>query len=357
MTEIEKKTDSSSNTTRSDLSSSQLPFSMDCSPFLNWSEEEPESVVQKADIFRSLVATVKLQPALDDSLERKAINFLESVDPDDEETSDAFLRSLARNPDESLTHFVQSLMILLSTPSQVVTAAAMKRLDSLILRISAKVHLDLVNAGLIPQVINSLTPQSLSLTEAVNIHTDLVSSTLSSLWLATPNGLTELGIKDGDEQRTVHETVLQQVVAPLEKYIWHLCVNRYSIVDGDQSYEFMLIHSTLLEISPYYQPTMDFVLNMPVVLTIPSFLTFLENDPSIFRFLSDMIDIQQEWNKQGGKERQMWKTVHRMLRMEGFEDVIEQKLRNVQNGNYGRRNVIRSIAWNNLLGMNLLKQE
>ncbi|KAK2952944.1 hypothetical protein BLNAU_12120 [Blattamonas nauphoetae] len=226
-------------------------------------------------------------------------------------------------------------MILLSTPSQVVTAAAMKRLDSLIFKISAEVLLALVKADLIPQLINTLNPQSLSFDEAVDIHTDLMSSTMSSLWLATPDGLTELGIEDGNEQQAVRETVLKQVIVPSEKYICHLCVIRYSIVDGDQSYEFMLLHSTLLEISPYYQPTMDVVLHMPVVLTIPSSLTFFEVDRSIFWFLSNMIDTQREWNNQGGKERQLWKTVHRMLRMEGIEDVIEEKLRNAKGGYFG----------------------
>ncbi|KAK2953066.1 hypothetical protein BLNAU_12055 [Blattamonas nauphoetae] len=245
------------------MSITRLPFTMDWSPFLNWSEEEPESEDEKTVVFRSLVATLKLQPALDDSLESKAINFLESVVPDDEESADAFLHKLASNCNESLTDFVQSILVLISSPSQVITTAAMKMLDNLLSNCSPKVLLALVKADLIFQLFTVLNPLSLSFAEAVDILTYLIRSITNSVWLSTPFALRQLGIKDRDKQQAVHETVLQQVVAPLEKYIWHFCINRNSIIDGDQSYDFMLLHSTLLEISPYYEPTMDIVLRMP----------------------------------------------------------------------------------------------
>ncbi|KAK2953870.1 hypothetical protein BLNAU_11130 [Blattamonas nauphoetae] len=183
----------------------------------------------------------------------------------------------------------------------------------------------LVNADLIPQLVNTLNALSLSFDEAVDIHTNLPSSILSSLWLATPNGLTQLGIEDENEQQSVRETVLKQVSKPLEKYIWHL--------------------------------SMDFVVNMPVVLTIPSCLTFFENEYSIWDFLDFMNKAQREWNEIREARRQMWKTVLRMLRMEGMEDMNDEKLRNDKNSIVGGRIVDKSIVWNNLQGMNLLKKE
>ncbi|KAK2950675.1 hypothetical protein BLNAU_14346 [Blattamonas nauphoetae] len=120
-------------------------------------------------------------------------------------------------------------------------------------------------ADLIPQLINTLNPLSLSFVTAENIHMCLIYCITCFLWLATPPGLEDLGIEDHDGQLAVHETVLKQVLIPSEEYIWHLCLNRLSIVDGLLSMRFMSLLAQLLRISSYYQPTMDFVLRIPLL--------------------------------------------------------------------------------------------
>ncbi|KAK2955736.1 hypothetical protein BLNAU_9272 [Blattamonas nauphoetae] len=307
----------------------------DSSPFLNWSEDEDESESQTAVVFRSLVATLKLQPALDDNLEEKAVRLLESVTSCAQSSADAFLCRLSSPSDESLTDFIQSIVVLISSPSQNITTAAMMMLNDLVFLCSPQVHLTLVKADLIPQLVTYLKPLSLSLTKAVNISRNLISCIRWLTWIATPGGLEDLEIEAPDEQQAIHETALQQVVVPSEKYIWHLCVNRFSIIDGDQSDNFLELLAKLIEISPYYQPTMDFILHMPIFLTVPSCLTFFKNDRSIYDFLYEMVDAQREWNETRREVRQMGKKADRMLRMEGIEDVIEERLRNNQNTNVG----------------------
>ncbi|KAK2950461.1 hypothetical protein BLNAU_14579 [Blattamonas nauphoetae] len=326
---------------------------MDCSPFLNWSEDPDETVEEKAVVFRSLVATLKLQPALEVSLEAKAVRFLESVCPDDEESADAFLTSLGQTPGESSTDFVQSIVVLLSSASQVIISTSMKMLDSLIGWCSTNQKLAPVEADLIPQMVINLNPQSLSFSEAVDVSIQLLNIINHSLWLATPDGLEVLEIEDDDEQQAVHKTVLKQVLSHSEKYIWHLCVNRLSIIDIDQSTNFLKLLAGLLRISPSYQSTMNFVLHMPVFLTITSCLTFFKDDFHIRSFLYRMMDLQREWDSTRGEVRRWWKTVSRMLRMEGIEDVLEERRLNDKNESSGRLIVAYSIQWNNLQGMNL----
>ncbi|KAK2954629.1 hypothetical protein BLNAU_10480 [Blattamonas nauphoetae] len=235
----------------------------DCSSFLNWQFSLKESESEKVVVFRSLVATVKIQPSLDVSLEAKAVEFLKSVNPYDDTSADAFITGLASISEEYLTDFVQSMMVLFSSPSQVITTATMKMLRTLIDWCSPKIRLALFKADLIPQLINTLNILSLSFTEAIDIHTCLMKTITRSLSLTTPDGLRYLRITDRNEQQSVHETVLQQVLTSSEKYICHLCLNRFSIIDGDQSWDFVDLLARLLRICPYYQSTMDFVLNMP----------------------------------------------------------------------------------------------
>ncbi|KAK2950466.1 hypothetical protein BLNAU_14584 [Blattamonas nauphoetae] len=283
---------------------------MDCSPFLNWSEDADETIQEKAVVFQSLVATLKLQPALDEYLETKAAQFLESVRPEGRNSADAFLGTLASNSDKSSPDFVQSILGLISFPSQAVTTAAIKMLDSLFDWCSAKYNLTLVNADLIPQLINTLHPLSLSFSEAVDVHICLSRIIAFSLWLTTTDGLSKLETKDDDEDQAVYETVLQQVLVPSEMYIWHLCANSFSMINEDQSMRFLKLLARLLQVSPVYHPTMDCVLNMPEI-------------------------------------------VSQMLRMEGIEDVFEEKLHNDQNEYFGGQIVDISIGWNNLRGANL----
>ncbi|KAK2952671.1 hypothetical protein BLNAU_12320 [Blattamonas nauphoetae] len=310
-----------------------------------------------AAIFRSLVATAKSQPVFDDSLEAKAVNFLESVLVRILFSADAFLNSFARNTDESVTAFVQFMVVLISSPSQAIIISAMTMLAHLIQWCSSQMHLALVKADPIVQIINTLNPQSLSFAEAIEIHSGLMSSIFYTLWLSTPEALSTLEIEDRNKQRVVHETVLQQVIAPSETYICHLCMNRFSIMDGDQSNDFMNLLARLLHISPYYHRTMDFILNMSVVLTIPSCLAFIEDDRTIWYFLLHMNESQQELNKTGGIVRQLGKTVVRKLRMEGVEDVIEEKHQNVETTLSGHFLVAKTIDWNYLHDMNLPKIE
>ncbi|KAK2957541.1 hypothetical protein BLNAU_7440 [Blattamonas nauphoetae] len=328
----------------------------DCSRFLNWDEEELESEQEIAKIFLSLVATVKLQSVLDDSLEAKALKILEYVSQLNYSSAEAFLGAFGPTTDESLRSFTQCIGVFISSASHFITTATMEMIKTLIDWCSPKVQLSLVKADLITRLINALNPLSLSFAETEDIHVNLMKITIRSLWLATPYGLYRLKVQNQNEPQAVHESVFQQVVAPSGQYICHLCTNRFSIVDGDQSKYFVELLARLLRISPYYQPTMEFVLNLPVFLTISSCLTFFEKEDSMWCFLDDMSNTELEWNDKGREVRRMCRTVNRMLSMEGIEDVIEEKLRNNEKG-YGRHIVAKSIEWNNHLGMNLPEEE
>ncbi|KAK2947734.1 hypothetical protein BLNAU_17334 [Blattamonas nauphoetae] len=328
----------------------------DCSPFLNWTEEELESEDEMARVFRSLVATVKFQPALDDSLEAKAVKLLESVSTSARSFADSFLGMFGRTTDDSSKNFVHSIVVLISTASHVINTTTMKMLSSLIGECSTRVLYPLVKADLFPQLIIILNPLSLSFTEAVDIHADLVKSISETVGLANPHFLKQLEIKDDDEQQAVHETVLKQVLAPSEQYIRHLCVNRYSIIEKVLSHLFLVFLARLLRICPYYQPTMEFIHHMPVVLTIPSYVTFYDVDYTIFQLFEVLRCSLEQWNEQGRYVGRSGTTIIRSLRMEGIEDVTEKKLHSDKKSPPGEWVVDSSIRWNNKLGMNITEQ-
>ncbi|KAK2948686.1 hypothetical protein BLNAU_16324 [Blattamonas nauphoetae] len=193
--------------------------SLDCSPFLNWNEEKLETEDEKAVVYWSLVATVKLHPVLDNSLEEKAVKFLRHVSPASPTSANAFLNKFASNSDESSTIFVQSIVLLLSSYSQVIATTAMQILHGLYYTCSTEVYFALFRGDLIPQLIAFLHPLSLSLSDCEHIHYYILSNIERALRFTPPNGLARLGNENGNEQQTVHETILKRVVAPSEKII------------------------------------------------------------------------------------------------------------------------------------------
>ncbi|KAK2954370.1 hypothetical protein BLNAU_10702 [Blattamonas nauphoetae] len=324
--------------------------------FVNWDGQHIESASDRLEIYQSLVALIQDGHDFDFPQEANAVIFLNSVSPENQQSADAFLNSLGLTTDESLTNVVQSIGMLVSSPSQVITTAALNLLKNLLTNCSPRLRLALVQADLIPQIISSLNPLSFSFAEAVDIHIHLMRILNQSVRLTTLFGLEKLGIEDGNGPQVIFETILQQVLVPSEKYICHLCTNRYSIIDGRQSEYFLTLLAQILRICPYHHQTLDFILHVPVVLTIPSCLTFFVDDESIWYFVVLMINSQRGWNTTVGTEQQISKIVQRLLRMEGIEDAIEEKLRNDKTGEGGWI-VDNSIGWINLLGMNLQKQK
>ncbi|KAK2953952.1 hypothetical protein BLNAU_11054 [Blattamonas nauphoetae] len=328
----------------------------DPAAFVNWDEEPLELLSDVLPLCRSLISMVKAGHSIDDKLETKAElllgNFWFSYREAD---ADQSILGLVPSPtDDPLSEFVTSIIVLLPTDHKGLVTTMMDILKCLIQDCSSNIHLTLLKAALIPRLITHLNPLSLSFTDSQEIHSHLTSIISSSIWLATQFGLNKLKIENWNEQQTIHETVLQQVLIPAEPYIRHLCVHSSSIVDQDQSILFMRILGRLFRICPFHPPTLDLVQNLPVFMTIPNALSTFVFEASIWHILFEATTAQREWNEQGGGILQTGKTVLIYLRSEGFEDSMEQKLTTDKNGFWKRALERDSIALNNMLGTNLL---
>ncbi|KAK2951358.1 hypothetical protein BLNAU_13737 [Blattamonas nauphoetae] len=313
---------------------------------------EAESKNEKARKLRSLADAVQAQPVLDDSQKIEAERFLNSLNLWKEKVIDAFLSNFGQSSVDSSRSFIQIILVLISSADKDISNAAIGMLKRLILRCSAKTRLSLVQTTMIPQLITILNPVFLSFARTSDIHPSLLSIISNSFKLATPDGLTELEIENHDEQQAVSETIFQQVLVPSENYLGHLCVNYKSIHEWHID-AFQRVLGQLLRISPYYQPTMELVLQMPIIHTIPSCLTFFETDKLILFLLFDITNSYEEWNTARGEFRRMWKTIHRMLRKEGMEDVLEEKLLNDKKVSNGTKIVDWSITLNDQQGMHI----
>ncbi|KAK2963567.1 hypothetical protein BLNAU_1610 [Blattamonas nauphoetae] len=188
--------------------------------------------------------------------------------------------------------------------------------------------------------------------DAEDIHSQLMNIVNCTLFILSPAGLTTLKISHPSEQQALCEAVLTQILIPSNDYIAHLCAHRYSIVDGLQSSRTMLFLAKIIKVCPSHEQIMDYVLKLPIFLTIPSLMTFFESDGMNLDTLRSMILTERGWANVGGELLEKRKMVLRLLRNEGFEAIVEQRLKNDINGGEGQNLVKRTVEWNNLLGMN-----
>ncbi|KAK2940295.1 putative serpin family protein [Blattamonas nauphoetae] len=240
--------DLSSHTgTKSELSPSGMSlllFSLivKTSAFLNWDGTQITTIPDRITIFHSLISTVKHDNALDSASEEKIVQFLGHIMTlSTEEMEKLIVALVPSSSEESTQKFVNSIVVFVSSANQRITKEAMRIVNELLENSSPKFCLNLVKADLVPHLIASLHPQSLSLADAEDIHTFLMEAIAAGLWLGTPDGLLQLEIEHPSDRDTVHEIVLKHIIAISEPYLLHLCTQRFSIVDGSQSLQFMAL--------------------------------------------------------------------------------------------------------------------
>ncbi|KAK2961992.1 hypothetical protein BLNAU_3048 [Blattamonas nauphoetae] len=257
--------------------------------------------------------------------------------------------------DEDLDEFSDSIVTLVSIHNHEIIKATLFMLNRFIGNCSHPLVLKLIRTDLIPHIFTSLNPLSLSFADNKEIHDSLIRTLFSLLRHSFPNPLIGQRLAQSSEQQAIVDTVLIRVLIPSEGYIHHVCVNRHSMNDPDHSFELMTLLGRLFRISAYNQPAMDFVLKLPVFLSITSAITLCDHDMSVWHFLFETRRTQEEWNKKGRNVRQYARIVLRCMRMEGFEDVIEQMLERDPRGDGGDILAYVGIQLNPFLPMNLPK--
>ncbi|KAK2944170.1 hypothetical protein BLNAU_20917 [Blattamonas nauphoetae] len=270
---------------------------------------------------------VKEGHEFNDSLEEKAERFLFQLHWCCE--GETNYKVLLFNPPSSnrpWSVFVESIAVLISSSKQKIVESTMDLLSFMIQRGLPDTNLAIAESNLIPQLMLTLHPLSLSFTEE-KIHVYLITILSKLLYFFTPVGHRSLDLYD-PEYRPVHrDALLTRLLFPLEEYLHHLCSNRYTIPQGDLTDNFMFLLARLLQICPDFQPTMDFVFTLPVLLTITSSLTFFERDRSVDQFLHGLREYLRFWVYANRQARQSEALVYRSVRSEGLEDAIEQQSR------------------------------
>ncbi|KAK2960155.1 hypothetical protein BLNAU_5038 [Blattamonas nauphoetae] len=297
-------------------------------PFLNFDHCYDLSFEDKSRIYNSLVTLVKAEYPFDDALQDRVVMFLKSLRPQWGESRQAarLVTDLVSSSAGSDSGFLESILTLLSSPDSTIVAAALSFINETARISSPPIRCRLVNSDLIAKVLTTVQPHTLPVSGNEEIFDNLNKLILSSLNLAYPSSLLDLGLTTVVNQSNHREMIFQKVVLPSPQFLTFLISNRH-VLKGDLSLSFMYLLSTLLQISTFHCPTLEFVLASPIMMAFSSCFSFFEDDSFLWTILNYINRSLEEWKKEGLEVIQSVKRMMQALISEGFEDALEQMMK------------------------------
>ncbi|KAK2950841.1 hypothetical protein BLNAU_14259 [Blattamonas nauphoetae] len=324
------------------------------SDFQYWFDQPIVANSERSATYLSLIHMARNKRPFSESLEDKAVSFLEEITPESANDVDSFILDLDPSSLQESSHiFVETVVVLISVRNRRIKQATFDFVDDMVHHSPVEVRLKFIQNDLVPKVISSLDFFSPRFSQFTDDHTTLLK--FLNQWIRSSTEITfkTLTTTRPDEQQTLAETLFRHVLMPMEGVVQYLCEHRFSIVDSILSTYFLQNLCRIQAISTLLQQESNLVLNPLIVLTIPCVVALFEDDLTILLYLCEMIIIHLERKIINRERDERWIMILRQLRTEGFEDIVEQRLKNDIGGSYRGKIVTAGIQWNNLMGMNL----
>ncbi|KAK2957760.1 hypothetical protein BLNAU_7194 [Blattamonas nauphoetae] len=326
-------------------------------PFLNFDVNSKLSFDDKSALCSSLVALVKAEYTFDKTLQGRAVQFLKSLEPKwNEQATTKLVTELVPSSARSPSGFIDSIVTLLSSPHSRVVGAALSFLFETTLRSSSAIQSRLVESDLISKVMAPVQPHTLQISGNEKIIDNLINILIECLDLAYPSRLFSLGITEAVDAFNHHNMIFQKVVLPSSQFVTFLISNRY-IINGALFRSFVVLVSTLLFVSPFHRPTLEFVLPSPIAMAFSSCLSFVEDNLVKKRVLAKINDSLGEWTEEGPEVIQSGKRILQALFSEGFEDTLEQMTMNERESYDGNDMVEYCHSISEFLGANVKRPQ
>ncbi|KAK2959937.1 hypothetical protein BLNAU_5134 [Blattamonas nauphoetae] len=295
-------------------------------PFLTFDANAEMSFQDRSSVYCSLVDLVKREYPFDNALQDKAGRFLKSLEPKwgQQDLATRLVTELVPSSTGSPSGFVESILTLLASPHSTVIAAALSFFKET-RRVSIQLKYRLVELDVICKILATVQPHTPPILANETILYRLIALFECFLFFAHPGPLRRLNITAAADTFDRLEIVFRKVVIPSSQFVTFLISNR-DIIKGDIFETFMILLSKLLQISPFYRPTMELVITSPIVMVFSTGLSSIEADKLIGDILITIKDTLYGWKAEDPEAVQSGRRIIQALYSEGFEDTLEQML-------------------------------
>ncbi|KAK2959581.1 hypothetical protein BLNAU_5359 [Blattamonas nauphoetae] len=284
---------------------------------------------EKAALFGSIVSRVRDNSDVDDAIQDEAVALLDDLKPYpfDSAAADRIVTELVPSTDGTLSGFVDSACILVSSPHSKIVNAALSFLERSFWTSSPHNRVRLIQKDFFSRILAIIQPQHLPLSENEDVFHSLNRILSSSIDLARPSTLKALKLDDPSARQNHLEFVFQQVIQQHSSYISFLCQNRHLVSTNLYPSWMDGVVVSLFQISPYHLPTLEWILTSPVVLTINVVLSSLTPKHDLDRVLLGFTESLREWKREGPEVIGSGKRMINALVSDGLEDTLEQLVR------------------------------
>ncbi|KAK2953284.1 hypothetical protein BLNAU_11747 [Blattamonas nauphoetae] len=300
------------------------------------------------------VALVTEEYQFNDALKFKAQSFLSHLGPrwNDDKAADKIVAELVSTSPGSSAAFFDSVLVLLSSPHSMVAESAFTFLNSVLLSCSSAIRLLFVEVDFITNMFAIIQPHTLPIARNVGRIHSLIGLIKNSIKIASPLHLEKLGVTDEVNTFNHREIICQKAVIPSGQFVTFLISNRY-LLDKWLFHQFMELLCTLVDISPYHRPTLEFVLASPIVMAIPSRLSFYEDTRPVYDTLPLINNSFRLWGRREAEAVPSSKRMIQALVSEGFEDMLDQVMMFNESASFGDDIIEESQIFSHFLGSNI----
>ncbi|KAK2942584.1 hypothetical protein BLNAU_22501 [Blattamonas nauphoetae] len=329
------------------------------SPFLKWNPTDPLTVDSAGRVFISLGSMVRDGYVFDGELVNKASKFLSSRKQlfKREKDFDCFLRAIGKESSNAIPTLVDSMTVLLFSSHHSIFKGTLTFIHTCLNWCPLSTRLAIVSSSLIPRIPSSPHCRALSLVEDNCILNDLIEIVHTIVRLSTAGYLHCLSTDVGLDPQSVRDVVLHEVLMPMEPSLVQISRNHHFLSWNDEWSSTMGLMTHILKLSPFHQPTLDFVCSSRIPIVIQSLLSQNEherNNQFVIGLMSNNID---EWKKDGGETWCRGRILLQTQEQEGFFEGIEQILFHDKISGGGK--CVRFYSFNllNKLGLNSPRPE
>ncbi|KAK2957743.1 hypothetical protein BLNAU_7177 [Blattamonas nauphoetae] len=349
---------SSRDTRSTHASIAEATFLEQPSAFLNFDRRSKMSLEDKSTLYRSLISLIRTNCEFDDALQDRAAQFLQSLEPkwNEKEKAAKLVTDLVPSSAGSPSDFVASILTLLSSPHSKVTKAALSFLSATINASPDEIRCRLVESDLITNLLATVQPHTLPISGNEALMNNLIGIIGNCVKLVSSSYLSGLGVTAAVEKSERREVIFHKVVIPSSQFVTFLIANRY-LLNEELFHSLMFLFNKFIQICLYYRPTLEFVLASPIVMAFSSCLSIVEYENRLWVFLGNINLSLRECTEYGPEVVQCKKRMIEALFSEGYEDSLEQMMKNDKDGPYGRGVVTNCHFISQLLGSNVKNTE
>ncbi|KAK2947331.1 hypothetical protein BLNAU_17718 [Blattamonas nauphoetae] len=339
------------------LSDMQKNVKPEHSMFLNIEQESTSSFEKKSSLFNSLVAVVKDEIPISVELEEHARRFLQNLSPRRSRDTSRLLSDLVPSPDGSPSGLMSAIATLLRSKSSLIIEGTLSFVAAFVTKLSYSSQSSLLDALLIPKMIDSLQPHTLPISSNEQIHSTFVQILSHTFYLTTANAMDQIGIVDAPGKHSHRNMILEKVIHPTSGYLAHLIRNVPNDGDGDLGPNLMSFLGNYLRLGWQHAPTLEYLLSQSIEDQSMALLVSSEINEELWSFLfsfrSDLRGADSEGNE-ATRTRQRMK--HALFSV-GFEEWIEAEIHHTTDGDYAERIGTTTMGFSDLFGSNIDESE